>query len=140
LRILAMTTDGVAGRLPSTTPWRWPKKRSRDRLRRRRTRRLRLRQHRPGWEPLVDPHGRAITARLRPSTHIRAQGTRRTSTWRKTGASLRLHDTLLAGCTEPRVTLLLNPKAGDGKVQTLYAIWGNGPFNRQTPSPAPRRW
>ncbi|WP_207892080.1 GNAT family N-acetyltransferase [Streptacidiphilus pinicola] len=55
--------------------------------------------------------------------------------WRKTGVSVRLHDALLSKRGEERVTLLVNPAAGDGKVQALYASWGYEPFNRQTPSP-----
>jgi hypothetical protein len=57
--------------------------------------------------------------------------------WRKTGASVRLHDALLAGRPEQRATLLVNPKAGNGKVQVLYASWGYVVFNRQQPPGSP---
>ncbi|MEZ0096270.1 GNAT family N-acetyltransferase [Streptacidiphilus sp. EB129] len=55
--------------------------------------------------------------------------------WRGTGTALRIHDALLSGRTEERVTLSVNPLAGDGKVQALYVTWGYEPFNEQRPSP-----
>ncbi|MFC1400363.1 MULTISPECIES: hypothetical protein [Streptacidiphilus] len=55
--------------------------------------------------------------------------------WRGTGTALRIHDTLLSNRTEERVTLSVNPLAGDGKVQALYVTWGYEPFNEQRPSP-----
>ncbi|MFC5027194.1 GNAT family N-acetyltransferase [Streptomyces sp. DSM 41987] len=55
--------------------------------------------------------------------------------WRGTGAALRIHDDLLAAREEERVTLLVNPKAGDGKVQALYETWGYQPYSEQQPSP-----
>jgi hypothetical protein len=55
--------------------------------------------------------------------------------WRKTGTARRIHDEVLANRTEQRATLLVNPKAGDGKVQALYASWGYEVYNRQQPSP-----
>lgn len=59
--------------------------------------------------------------------------------WRGKGIAKRIHDEFLAGRAEERVTLLVNPLAGDGKVQALYESWGYQPFNEQQPSPdAPR--
>ncbi|MCX5213491.1 GNAT family N-acetyltransferase [Kitasatospora sp. NBC_00240] len=59
--------------------------------------------------------------------------------WRGTGLARRIHDELLARRGEERVTLLVNPSAGDGKVQALYGSWGYRDFNAQQPSPeAPR--
>ena len=57
------------------------------------------------------------------------------SPWRGTGTALRIHDTLLSHRTEERITLSVNPLAGDGKVQALYATWGYKAFNEQQPSP-----
>ncbi|WP_405575615.1 GNAT family N-acetyltransferase [Streptomyces sp. NBC_01167] len=57
--------------------------------------------------------------------------------WRKTGTSLRLHDTLLAAhATEPYVSLMVNPAAGEGKVQRLYESWGYQGIGISQPSPA----
>lgn len=55
--------------------------------------------------------------------------------WRGTGTARRIHDALLANRTEDRVTLSVNPQAGDGKVQALYTTWGYASFNEQQPSP-----
>nr|WP_189273765.1 GNAT family N-acetyltransferase [Kitasatospora griseola] len=55
--------------------------------------------------------------------------------WRGTGTARRIHDELLAHRTEDRVTLMVNPLAGDGKVQALYEAWGYQAFNSQQPSP-----
>ncbi|MFF2950869.1 GNAT family N-acetyltransferase [Kitasatospora sp. NPDC057965] len=55
--------------------------------------------------------------------------------WRGTGIARRIHDDLLAGRTEERVTLMVNPLAGDGKVQALYESWGYEAINSQQPSP-----
>ncbi len=55
--------------------------------------------------------------------------------WRGKGASVRIHDELLAERSEKRVTLLVNPLAGDGKVQAVYAGWGYEVFNSQQPAP-----
>lgn len=55
--------------------------------------------------------------------------------WRGTGTARRIHDELLSQRTEKRVTLLVNPLAGDGKVQAVYEAWGYTVFNRQQPSP-----
>ena len=55
--------------------------------------------------------------------------------WRGTGVARRIHDELLACRSEERATLLVNPLAGDGKVQRLYEAWGYTVFNSQQPSP-----
>jgi GNAT superfamily N-acetyltransferase len=55
--------------------------------------------------------------------------------WRGTGTARRIHDELLSQRTEQHVTLLVNPLAGEGKVQSLYETWGYTAFNRQQPSP-----
>ncbi|CAM5672257.1 hypothetical protein SALBM311S_06075 [Streptomyces alboniger] len=40
---------------------------------------------------------------------------------------------LLASRGEERVTLLVNPKAGGGKVQAVYERWGYGKIGEQQP-------
>ncbi|MFD8783518.1 hypothetical protein [Kitasatospora sp. NPDC059599] len=40
--------------------------------------------------------------------------------WRGTGTARRIHDALPVGRAEDRVTLPVDPVAGDGKVQRLY--------------------
>ncbi len=54
--------------------------------------------------------------------------------WRGTGTARRLHDAFLDRRTEDRVTLMVNPLAGDGKVRALYETWGYRAFNSQPPS------
>ncbi|GAA4030559.1 MULTISPECIES: GNAT family N-acetyltransferase [Streptomyces] len=53
--------------------------------------------------------------------------------WRGTGLAHRIHEELLAGRVEDRVTLLVNPKAGEGKVQALYERWGYEKIGEQQP-------
>lgn len=55
--------------------------------------------------------------------------------WRGTGAAHRIHEELLANRREARVTLLVNPKAGDGKVQSVYESWGYVKIGEQQPFP-----
>jgi hypothetical protein len=55
--------------------------------------------------------------------------------WRKTGASRGIHDGLLAQRSEPQVTLMVNPLAGDGKVHGLYESWGYRDIGESQPSP-----
>ncbi|MFI6152998.1 GNAT family N-acetyltransferase [Kitasatospora sp. NPDC051170] len=51
--------------------------------------------------------------------------------WRGTGVARRIHDGLLAGRGESRVTLMVNPLAGGGKVLAVYEGWGYRAFNSQ---------
>jgi GNAT superfamily N-acetyltransferase len=53
--------------------------------------------------------------------------------WRGTGLAQRIHEELLAHRGEERVTLLVNPKAGDGKVQNVYERWGYDKIGEQQP-------
>lgn len=53
--------------------------------------------------------------------------------WRGTGLAQRIHEELLDGRREERVTLLVNPKAGDGKVQAIYERWGYEKIGEQQP-------
>ncbi|MEW1549571.1 GNAT family N-acetyltransferase [Streptomyces tsukubensis] len=55
--------------------------------------------------------------------------------WRGTGTARRIHDELLATRAEEYVSLLVNPLAGDGKVQALYEAWGYKAISTQQPSP-----
>ncbi|MFE0422324.1 N-acetyltransferase [Streptomyces sp. NPDC058953] len=55
--------------------------------------------------------------------------------WRGTGVARRLHDTWLAGRTEERVTLLVDPRSGDGKVKAVYESWGYEKLGEQQPFP-----
>ncbi|MFI5807275.1 GNAT family N-acetyltransferase [Streptomyces sp. NPDC051561] len=55
--------------------------------------------------------------------------------WRGTGTALSIHDELLAPRSEMYVSLLVNPVAGEGKVQALYESWGYRKFSQQQPSP-----
>lgn len=56
--------------------------------------------------------------------------------WRGTGTARRIHDALLDNGSEPYVTLMVNPLAGDGKVQRLYETWGYQGIGLSQPSPA----
>ena len=53
--------------------------------------------------------------------------------WRGTGVAHQMHEDLLKGRSEQRVTLLVNPKAGDGKVQAVYERWGYEKIGEQQP-------
>lgn len=55
--------------------------------------------------------------------------------WRGTGTARRIHDELLANRPEEQVSLLVNPLAGNGKVQALYERWGYEEISTQQPSP-----
>ncbi|MEV8372653.1 hypothetical protein AB0P21_07940 [Kribbella sp. NPDC056861] len=70
----------------------------------------------------------------RPAAALKEIGVR--SAWRKTGTARRIHDTLLATRTEPFVTLMVNPAAGDGKVHALYQSWGYDDIGQSQPSSA----
>ncbi|MFH9828067.1 GNAT family N-acetyltransferase [Streptomyces bobili] len=121
----------------------------------------RLAAHRsqPGWEVVIaydgsEPAGFAYGTPLGPSTRwwtamttplpegFTVETGKRTlalneivvrRAWRGTGLARRIHEELLAGREEERVTLLVNPKAGDGKVQTLYERWGYEKVGEQQP-------
>jgi GNAT superfamily N-acetyltransferase len=70
----------------------------------------------------------------RPAAALKEIGVR--SAWRKTGSARRIHDALLATRTEPFVTLMVNPAAGDGKVHALYRSWGYDDIGQSQPSPS----
>ncbi|WP_086822783.1 GNAT family N-acetyltransferase [Streptomyces sp. NRRL B-24572] len=54
---------------------------------------------------------------------------------RGTGLARRVHDELLAGRSETYVSLMVNPAAGDGKVQRVYESWGYEVIGTSRPSP-----
>ncbi|MFE4757624.1 GNAT family N-acetyltransferase [Streptomyces mirabilis] len=69
----------------------------------------------------------------RPAVALKELGVR--VPWRKIGTARRLHDSLLAEyVNEPHVTLMVNPAAGDGKVQRLYESWGYWSIGTSQPS------
>ncbi|WP_425557721.1 GNAT family N-acetyltransferase [Kitasatospora cystarginea] len=83
------------------------------------------------WKRMAEPLPDGYTDT--PVLAIKEIGVR--TPWRGTGTARRIHDELLAHRTEDRVTLMVNPLAGDGKVQALYESWGYQPVNSQQPSP-----
>lgn len=83
------------------------------------------------WERMAEPLPDGCTDT--PVLAIKEIGVR--TAWRGTGIARRIHDELLAHRTEDRVTLLVNPLAGGGKVQALYEAWGYRVINSQQPSP-----
>ncbi|RLU94612.1 GNAT family N-acetyltransferase [Streptomyces griseocarneus] len=112
----------------------------------------------PGWEAVIgydggEPVGYAYVNALEPDdrwwqrmTTPLPKGCTGVSTvalkeimvreaWRKTGTARRIHDDLLADRPEKRVSLLVNPKAGNGKVLALYESWGYEKISEQQPSP-----
>ncbi|MFE3829990.1 GNAT family N-acetyltransferase [Streptomyces sp. NPDC059092] len=70
----------------------------------------------------------------RPAVALKEIGVR--TAWRGTGTARRIFDALLATREEPYVTLMVNPAAGDGKVQALYRSWGFEGIGRSQPSAA----
>jgi GNAT superfamily N-acetyltransferase len=83
------------------------------------------------WARMIEPLSDGFTAV--PTMVVKEIGVR--PPWRGTGTARRIHDELLAHRTEERAALLVNPLAGDGKVQRLYEAWGYIAFNSQQPSP-----
>ncbi|MFF2744815.1 GNAT family N-acetyltransferase [Kitasatospora sp. NPDC058048] len=83
------------------------------------------------WKRMTEPLPDGCTEA--PALAIKEIGVR--TGWRGTGTARRIHDDLLRRRIEGRVTLLVNPLAGDGKVQRLYETWGYQAFNAQQPSP-----
>ncbi|MFE9926706.1 GNAT family N-acetyltransferase [Streptomyces sp. NPDC005774] len=113
----------------------------------------------PGWEAVVafdgtEPAGFAYATPLVPDTrwwtamttalpegYTTETGARTLALneivvrrpWRGTGLAQRIHEELLSGRNEERITLLVNPKAGDGKVQAIYERWGYEKIGEQQP-------
>jgi GNAT superfamily N-acetyltransferase len=55
--------------------------------------------------------------------------------WRGRAVAWQLHEAWLRHRTEERVTLLVNPAAGDGAVQAVYEAWGYRKVGDQQPFP-----
>lgn len=55
--------------------------------------------------------------------------------FRGTGLARRIHDELLAGREDHYASLMVNPAAGDGKVQRVYESWGYEAIGPVQPSP-----
>lgn len=55
--------------------------------------------------------------------------------WRGRGAAWQIHHAWLSQRHEERVTLLVNPAAGDGAVQAVYEAWGYRKIGEQQPFP-----
>ncbi|WP_031080338.1 GNAT family N-acetyltransferase [Streptomyces sp. NRRL S-118] len=55
--------------------------------------------------------------------------------WRGSGVAWQLHEAWLSQREEERVTLLVNPAAGDGAVQAVYEAWGYRKIGEQQPFP-----
>ncbi|PIB03457.1 MULTISPECIES: GNAT family N-acetyltransferase [Streptomyces] len=55
--------------------------------------------------------------------------------WRGRGVAWQIHEEWLARRTEQRVTLLVNPAAGNGSVQAVYEAWGYRTVGQQQPFP-----
>jgi GNAT superfamily N-acetyltransferase len=83
------------------------------------------------WTRMTEPLPDGYTTV--PTMVVKEIGVR--TPWRGTGVARRIHDELLAHRTEERAALLVNPLAGDGKVERLYEAWGYTAFNSQQPNP-----
>ncbi|QKW24031.1 GNAT family N-acetyltransferase [Kitasatospora sp. NA04385] len=79
------------------------------------------------WRRMAEPLPDGFTDA--PVLAVREIGVR--APWRGTGVARRIHDALLADRPERRAALMVNPLAGDGRVQRLYEGWGYRPFNSQ---------
>ncbi|MFJ1705131.1 GNAT family N-acetyltransferase [Kitasatospora sp. NPDC088346] len=83
------------------------------------------------WRRMAEPLPAGFTDT--PVLAVKEIGVR--TAWRGTGTARRIHDELLAHRAEGRVTLMVNPLAGDGKVRALYETWGYRAVNSQRPTP-----
>lgn len=123
--------------------------------------RLTIYASRPGWETVIGydngvPIGYAFCVPLTsdtpwwdsmltplPEGYTTETGTRTLAfneilvrrQWRGTGSARRIHDELLSGRAEERVTLLVDPAAGNGKVKANYESWGYEHVGDQQPFP-----
>ncbi|MEU3994131.1 GNAT family N-acetyltransferase [Streptomyces platensis] len=83
------------------------------------------------WGRMTTPAPAAYAAA--PAVAVKEIGV--TTPWRGKGVARRIHDALLATRSEPNATLMVNPAAGDGKVQRLYERWGYAVIGAVQPSP-----
>ncbi|MFD9575363.1 GNAT family N-acetyltransferase [Streptomyces sp. NPDC059982] len=123
--------------------------------------RLGMYSSRPGWSAVMgydedQPVGFAFGGPLAPDTKwwcamadplpedFTSEDGRRTvalneivvrKQWRGSGVAWQLHEAWLAQRQEERVTLLVNPAAGNGAVQAVYEAWGYTTIGTQQPFP-----
>jgi GNAT superfamily N-acetyltransferase len=116
---------------------------------------------RPGWTVVIgydaaEPVGFCFGVPLGPDTrwwtamindlpegYTREDGKRTVSLneivvrkeWRGRGVAWQIHQAWLSQRSEERVTLLVNPAAGDGAVQAVYEAWGYRKIGDQQPFP-----
>ncbi|MGP3922782.1 N-acetyltransferase [Streptomyces sp. 8N616] len=55
--------------------------------------------------------------------------------WRGTDVAHRIHEELISGRSEERVTLLVNPLFSDGRLKARYEAWGYEQIGTQQPFP-----
>ncbi|MFE1171659.1 GNAT family N-acetyltransferase [Streptomyces sp. NPDC058773] len=83
------------------------------------------------WARMSTPVPALYTAA--PAVAVKEIGV--TTPWRGRGVARCIHDALLANRSERYATLMVNPAAGDGKVQRLYEGWGYAVIGEVQPSP-----
>jgi GNAT superfamily N-acetyltransferase len=83
------------------------------------------------WARITTPH--PATHPTAPAVAVKEIGV--VTSWRGQGVARRIHDDLLAARSESYATLMVNPAAGDGKVQRLYQEWGYSVIGDVQPSP-----
>ncbi|MGW7584446.1 GNAT family N-acetyltransferase [Kitasatospora sp. NPDC054768] len=83
------------------------------------------------WTRMPKPMAPELTAD--PVFALKELGVR--TPWRGTGAARRIHEELAGNRPEERITLMVNPAAGDGKVLALYEAWGYTAVNEVQPNP-----
>lgn len=123
--------------------------------------RLNMYASRPGWTAVIgfeegDPVGFCFGVALGPDTrwwtpmindlpeaYTREDGKRTVALqeivvrkqWRGCGVAWQVHQAWLSRRPENRVTLVVNPSAGDGSVQAVYEAWGYRKIGDQQPFP-----
>ncbi|MGV9264217.1 GNAT family N-acetyltransferase [Kitasatospora sp. NPDC003701] len=83
------------------------------------------------WARTANPMRPELTAE--PTFVLKELGVR--SPWRGTGAARRIHEELARGRGEERITLMVNPAAGGGKVLAVYEAWGYEAVSEVRPHP-----
>lgn len=83
------------------------------------------------WARITTPVPTLYTAA--PAVAVKEIGV--TTQWRGKGVARHIHDELLATRSEPYATLMVNPAAGEGRVQRLYEGWGYTVIGEVQPSP-----
>ncbi|MGW1977691.1 N-acetyltransferase family protein [Streptomyces sp. NPDC001889] len=86
------------------------------------------------WAPMTSPQTREFTREDGKRTVALNEIVVR-KPWRGTGTAWQLHEAWLSQRCEERVTLLVNPTAGEGAVQSVYEAWGYRKIGEQQPFP-----